>query len=284
MNDPIFVQTSKVEAYRDFWHLALLSDYEIVPPEAVNLAARQTYIFPTLDQNMMECLDRVPRPDRAAHTVFWNLERPDARQKPGVTVDRIVQDYRRGMDEIFSWVNDIWVSEKTIAAMDKRTRYVVLGGHPELVPRGPEDSGLDVVHIGQVTPRRERLMKLLEDASFKVGYGPGWGEERAARLRKARLMLGIDRVEGLHFGTPLRWAVAAAAGLPILQEEVPDPHPLALHESIIMVPYNSIIVAAKALFENQIGKDSKVACGAREVYCKEWTFRRGIQQAMTESR
>lgn len=283
--DPIFVLTGDYASYTDFWRLVDLSGFRTVPHQSVDLGqASTTYIFPTLDQNMMACLEGCLRGLRKARIVFWNLERPDANLRPGMDVN---ETYRRATDEIFVWVDEIWVSDRLVHSMDPRPKFVVLGGHPDLIKPAAaaaaavkSKSKNDIVHIGQVTDRRREILRRLKPYCLvkeAVSYGP----ERAAALSSSRLMIGIDRVDGLHFSASLRWIVAAALRLPMLQEEVADPYPLVNNESIIMVPYEHLVDTAKRVIDlNPAGDLAKIGEAAYDTYCRKWTFRRGIEEAL----
>lgn len=280
VNDPIFVKTGDYASYTDFWRLAELSGFRVVRPETVALDLEGTYIFPTLDQGMMSCLEACPKPCRKARAIFWNLERPDANLRPGMDVS---ETYQKATDEILVWVDEVWVSDRLVHSMDIRPKFAVLGGHPGLIFTGFKERKLhDLVHIGQVTPRRERILSLLEPrchARPAVAYG----SYRSWVLARSRVMIGIDRVDGLHFSASLRWIVAAAAGLPVIQEEVADPYPLVKGKSIFMAPYVELAGTATKIIGLGPSDLDGVAEAARDTYCRQWTFRRGVEEALSTS-
>lgn len=274
-----FVKSGHHASYTDFWRLVELSGFDIVRPEEVNLTATGTYIFPTLDQDMMACLERAPKGRRRARAVFWNLERPDANLRPGMDM---AETYREAITQILEWADEIWVFDRLIRGMDERTKFAVLGGHPELVPPAQEAVRHDLIHIGQLTPRR---IKILDTLRSKYGVlNASWGPDRAAALASSRALIGIDRVDGLHISAPLRWAVAAATRLPILQEEAPDPYPLVKDVSILMAPYGSLAKAAGTILDLWAPEDlAGIGKAAYDVCCREWTFRRGVEEALAIS-
>jgi hypothetical protein len=94
-------------------------------------------------------------------------------------------------------------------------------------------------------------------------------------------MIAVDRVEGLHFSASLRWIIAAACRLPVLQEELADPYPLAKGKSILMAPYEDLVDTARRLID--LGQVDLAAIGeaAYEEYCLKWTFRRGVEEALS---
>lgn len=276
--DPIFVLTGDYASYTDFWRLVDLSGFRTVPHQSVDLGqASTTYIFPTLDQNMMACLEASPQGLRKAKAVFWNLERPDANLRPGMDLH---ETYNKAAGEILTWADEIWVSDRLVHAMDVRTKFVVLGGHPGLAHDEPRARYRDVVHIGQDTPRRRKILQQL-GLYVTVHEAPSYGAERARALLGSKIMLGIDRVDGIHFSASLRWIVAAAFRLPVLQEEVADPHPLVKGKSILMAPYDDLVEAARNAVDRMSNEDlSRIGNAAYETYCVTWTFRRGVEEAL----
>ena len=282
--EPVFVRSGlEYESYTDFWDLVRLSGYRTVPANEVNFGWGGTYVWPILDVGLLGQVLEPSFRDRRARLVFWYLERPDAHLPDRVPSDP-GQVLRDGVTELLQWVDAVWVSDRTLQAMDTRTIYAVLGGHP-----GLRDAPLDshrpksVLHLGQETPRRKQI---LAEIGRTTGHLPTsgslWGMERSHALGCSRLLLSIDRVEGLHVTAPLRYALAAAWRVPILSETVPDPYPLVQGESLHMAGYAHLATAAGSLLaEPELL--ARTAESAYRTYCLEWTFRRGVGEALRET-
>jgi hypothetical protein len=285
--DPVFVKSGDYASYTDFWHLVALSGFPVVLAPLADLRREgRTYIFPTLDQDMMACLEACPQGIRKSRAVFWNLERPDANLRPGMDLDAT---YRQATGEILSWADEIWVSDRQVHALDPRPKFAVLGGHPDLVKIEPgQKKDVDIVHVGQLTDRRKSVLNLLRSHGCRVEDRGAWGYERAQILSRSRLMVGIDRVstdpKRLHFSTPLRFVVAASARLPVLQEgvmdkDIFDPYPLVAGTSVAVASYGQLPDAALELLNADPPRLAAMGRAAYEVYCRDWTFRRGVLEA-----
>lgn len=278
MTDPIFVRSSThYESYTDFWRLVELSGFKAVNKGDVDLSLNALYIWPEMNGDSIWYLQDRPKVQRRARTVFWNLERPDTRASK--TVDAKAW-WQAGLDETLELVDAVWVSDKTILAMDPRPTWTCLGGHSGLLelPVSFEPS-YDVVHLGQRTPRREVVIQELERRGISVSPN-AWGHERVRILSTSRLMLGIERLAGVNVSTPLRWVVAAAYRLPIIQELHPDPAPLIDGESVLMAPIDGLA----DLVEVSLKQDLQgFGVAAWRTFCHEHTFRIGVEEAVFRS-
>lgn len=276
--DPVFVQSARTySAYSDFYHLVDLSGFTIVPDGGVLLKNPATHIWSTLDDSMMEILG-APRKERAGKHVFWYLERPDANLPP--TAD-YVEYFKRGMTEILEWADEIWVSNLEFTTWDDRLKYVGFGSHPDLRDQRTKDmvrhSPPTFVHIGQMTPRRKKILESL-DSHTKLVL-PTWGEERAQALSEGGLLIGINRVEGLSLCDPLRWALAAAYRIPVLCESVSIAEPFKEWISIFMAPYEELASQANELVTRPEAL-ALVAQAAWELMCQKHTFRHAVERGL----
>lgn len=272
--EPVFVRsTANYPAYTDFWRLVELSGFPQVPAADAALNRDGLYIWPTMDMEFIERLSREPRGARAARVIFWNIERPD--EKPGVDARELFQ---KGMGEILEWADAIWVSDRGVSRLDPRTIQAVLGGHEGLREQDQAPAfRYDVAHLGTLTPRRKELLARLEEQGLRVSPN-AWGAERAEILASSKLLLGVDRVEGFHIQSPLRWAIAAAYGLPIVNEGVGDPYPLEAGKSVLVAPYEQL--EETILWALKSPERELIALRGAIKLCWEWTFRKGVEEAL----
>lgn len=273
--DPIFVRSSyRYPSYTDFWRLVELSGFQIVEKPGVDLDRDALYIWPEMNGDFMGCLQARPKTDRRAKTVFWNLERPDARASETMDAEAW---WRHGLDEIYELVDWLWVSDRNILTMDPRSTWACFGGHPGLRELAPASGPVyDVAHLGERTPRRSQVIRELEDRGITVSPN-AWGPERARILSTSKLMLGIERLGGAHISMPLRWAVAAAYRLPIIQEEHPAPDPLVSGESVIMAPIDQLA----DLVQEALKRDLKpIGLAGWKAFCENYRFRDQVEETI----
>lgn len=273
---PVFVRsTQRYQSYMDFWRLVELSGFPIVAPQDVDFTRDDLYIWAEMNHEFLVPLEDTPKGDRTAKVAFWNLERPDVRASATMSA---ADWWHAGLDKVYELVDALWVSDKTILAMDTRATWVAFGGHPELAeaPRAREAS-YDVAFLGQRTARRVRVLEELERRGLTVSPN-AWGIERARILASSRVMLGIDRLDGAHVAAPLRWALAAAYELPIIQEEHPDPAPLVDAESVRMAPLDGLTDLVEDVLHRPALLDYLGAKGY-DVFCKDFLFREQVVRA-----
>jgi hypothetical protein len=274
--EPLFVRsTARYDSYADFWKLVELSGFPSIPAVDVDLEKPGTLIWPTMDMEFIDRLSKQPRGARGARVVFWNLERPD--EKPDVDP---LELFRRGMGEILEWADEIWISDIGLSMADSRLVYAVLGGHEGLHDETPAAETYDVAHLGILTPRRTELLDKLRARGLRVS-GNARGQERSQILSSSKLFLGIDRVEGLHVAAPLRWALGAAFGLPIVHEELKYPYPLVAGESLLAAPYQELEAFVLQTLDRR--DLVTVAEQAWQKLCRQWTFRKGVEDALRRS-
>lgn len=274
----VFVRSKKEQgylSYADFWRLAELSGFRVVPAPEADLQAEVLYVWPTLNMEFLSRLMTLPRGRRVSKVVWWYLERPD--HNPGQMGMAPEALFKEAVTEALRWVDAVWVSDKTLAAIEPRARYAVLGSHEGLAECAPRRIRYDVAHLGQVTPRRHAVLDVLTRKGLTVTPN-GWGKERAEALASSRLMLSIDRCDVLRLVAPLRWALAAAYKMPIVQEEVADPYPLESGKSVLQAPLAEL--ASLAVLAIDLPELSEIGHRAHRTLCREWTFRRGVEEAV----
>lgn len=167
--------------------------------------------------------------------VLWDLERPDGGHEGGDTAALL----RARNDQSLLFFDEVWLSDRWLASMDPRTRYVLLGSHPGLAnwnqSRGP--FAWDLAHMSYVTGRRADILARL-GRHFRIAPN-SWGEERDAILRGSAALLNVHQTAA-PVSEPLRIALAAAYRMPYLTEDTQDPHPLEPGRTCLMAPYQDI--------------------------------------------
>lgn len=269
-----FVRSRKpYTSYADFWTLVERSGFEIAWADQADLSEKGwLWIWPTMN---MEFLGRVlvAGARRAAKVAWWYLERPDANLGPDADPKSA---FRAMVGEALDAVDAVWVSDRSLHAVDPRTVFAALGGHPALRLEPDLPKRWDVAFMGQRTPRRVEVIAAMEKRGLAV-TPDGYGLERARALASSRLSLVVDRTGGMPVANPIRWALAAAYGLGILQEDHPDPHPLVPGYSVAQAPVAALPQLACELVAS--GAWKTLGEKAAQVLLVEHPFRVGVERA-----
>lgn len=255
------------DSYRDFWRLVELSGFETCHVDEIDLAQQALYIVtPVNGEHRPHLASQRDRP-RRARVAWWNLERPDA--EGSLPLAEV-------LDEARGFADDVWVSDRYYAAMDPRLRHVVLGSDARLAPDPtPRPVAYDYTHQSYAVGRREAVYGPLRAAGLREGPS-GWFEARDAVLRSSRLMLNVHQTPA-PLGEPLRFAVAAAYGLPLVSETLADPYPLVRGTDFLEASPGDLVAAVRGALATPGLPRHGAALRAR--LCDEWTFRRGVEDA-----
>lgn len=220
MSNLTFVRTRHTyDSYTDYWRLVELSGFPIVYVDEMDLGdVSKTYVVSPFNGELLPLKDK----DRRCRILLWNLERPAGSGDLGMYKKHIRQHIK---NRYIDWVI---VSDKQLAV---RTgfHYVPFGSHKDLGVPG-SDKSYDFIHLMCYSNRRSFLFDTPSSAKSAFSgcsIAPnGWGEQRHQMLMRSWYMLNIHQDDD-QYVEPLRFALAAAYGLPILTEnllEVPAPY------------------------------------------------------------
>jgi hypothetical protein len=201
------------QSYTDFWTLVELCGYPVVFTDEIDPDLDTTYIYTGPDASL-------EFKEGKARIIYWLLEwYGDYYQRPGVT--------------------ETWVSNKTYADM-VGARYVPMGSHPELGTTEKLKPQYDIIHLSyDAIHRRRNLLDRLIEHNYAIAPN-GWDDARDKALRSSHAMLHIHQHEDFPGIAPLRIALGAAYGLPVMCENGWDIAPY--NEAIFHTPYNNLIV------------------------------------------
>jgi hypothetical protein len=274
MKDPIFIRPAhEYDSYRDFWNLVELSGFPQCKIKYANLDEDETFIivpFGGEPKDHIRYRRNILSGPKRARIVWWDLERPDAEGQ------EFSKEYVRGyFDEFFNYVDEIWVSDRHFCELDPRTKFVVLGGHPKMGTPVHDCPEYDVVHLSYMNYRRICIFEGIKE--LKIAPTKIWGNEKDHALRSSRAMVNIHQTPA-PIMEPLRFALAASYGLPLLSETCADPWPLVEGQEILMAPYEEL---SDAIHEWLKRPDLDVLGDAlRRKLVEEWSFRKGVEAAM----
>jgi len=269
-----FVRTRHVyDSYIDFIRLAELSDFPLIYSDEVDIAKEGVYIFITMNGDVeTHLMNEVNSSNvRYAHLILWNLERPSG---SAGSVGNYAKRHRQLMyDRIF---DEVWCSDRRLAE-ETQLRFVVLGSDEGLGSPGDEKF-YDFCHMSYIIPRRSNVY-----AKFNPDrIGPNcWPPERDEVLRHSKFALNIH--QDIHpFQEPLRLALFAAYGLPVISETIFDAYPWD-SDIAIFSGYDSIVSRVKQVLDEPYEVYKEMGLRAREKMTRDYQFGKVVKQAVSES-
>lgn len=243
-------------SYVDFFNLAGLSGYKIIPLSELDPQSDNTYIVTPLNGEWMQGWHK-PK----ARIIHWELEWRT--------------DWRSGVDTP-KGVAETWVSDKAYAERIG-ARYVPLGGHiglnecPDLNP----PKVYDVAQLSYQTPRRQIITRQLQAEGLALAPNSGlWGSVRSTVLQQSHVMLHTHQEVATTGIAPLRWCLAAAHGLPLITESVPD-RGIFTYGYMVQADYDYL-----AKFTGQMLQDKRLladySLALQNLLTRDYTFKVGV--------
>lgn len=272
MTDIFFCATRHFyDSYQDFFTLASLSDFPIIFTDEIDISREGVYIISPwngdVEQHLKNEITSGKR--RNAHLVLWNIERPSG-------TAGIMAEYNRRQHWLLShwYADEIWVSDAALA-IASGLRFVVLGSD-EGLGEPSDEKQYDFCHMSYEIPRR----KTIYDHFTNVGPN-AWPPERDAILKQSRFFLNVH--QDIHsFQEPLRWALAAAYGLPIISEDCFDITPWS-SETIITTGWDNLVGRLRQALSDNYGPYRDMGLRARERMTGEFRFKKCVEQAISET-
>lgn len=228
MREIIFAKTRwDYQSYTDYWTLVELSGFPTCYVDEIDLDRDAVYIVCPMNGEIYDRFANEPVTlNRKARMMMWNLERPG---------DDSVQQYAQGNKKLQKYFQKILISDKALAhkcadiANSDVFAYVTLGVHEGLgYPGSFEDKRYDLIHLACYSLARSSLFdtpsspkRVYDECSVAPN---GWGLERIMYLKESRFMLNVHQ-DRHKFMEPLRFALAAMYGLPIITDYCIDSSP-----------------------------------------------------------
>ena len=285
MTEIRFVRTRHFyESYQDFFRLVELSGFETIFVDELDISKEGVYIVCPMNGEWRTHIDNQYGKIINAHLILWNLERPAS---AGGTIGAVplygIQNrellygrWEDGRRARMNFVNEVWVSDRHLAD-NTQLRFVILGSDEGLGEPG-EEKHFDFCHMSNEIPRRTGVY-----SKFKLSsIGPNsWGQERNDVLRASRFGLNIHQ-DTYNFQEPLRFALFAAYGLPIISEDLFDMYPWA-SEYMMTAILDELPWRLRQAFDEDYGPYREMGLRARERMTGEFRFKTMVEQAVKES-
>lgn len=274
-NDIIFVKTRyEYDSYTDFFNLVELSGFPVIYVDQLRVSDYGVYIVTPMNGEWRPHIDNQNDEPRNAHLILWNIERPSGSTG---SVGNYTTSNRDLIDN--RYVDEVWVSDRRLADETKHsTRFVTLGSHPKLGVIDETPKEYSFCHLSYANPRRQTIY----NSFAKDEVGPnGWGEARHEMLKRCKFALNVHQ-DNHPFQEPLRWALFAAYGIPILSETVFDAYPWS-DEFMTFAGYDSLVGKMRLLLSEPYEKYKEMGLRARERMCNEFGFRKMVEEAVSQS-
>jgi hypothetical protein len=279
MAEIVFVRTGHhYDSYTDLFRLAELSSFPIIPISEVDISQHKIFILAPHNGGLAPDqgewnphINNQKHKERNAHLVLWCLERPSGSKGSVGEYGEANRGllYNRYFDEI--WVSDSKLADET------HLRHVVLGSDYGLGE--PSNNKMyDFVHMSAIVPRRDTIYS-------RLGYdrlGPNcWPPDRDKVLKQSKFALNIHQ-DNHPFQEPLRFALFAAYGLPIISETLIEAYPFS-GEFMIFAGYDTIVKRANDVLRSDYTQWHEMGERARKRMCEEFQFGKMVRQAVWES-
>lgn len=287
----------KYESYADFWSLVRLAGFPIIPVSELDISREGVYITAPMNRDWRLHINEEHKKGKPvnAHLILWNIERPSgsagsvmeyAKQNRYLLYGlwengELLSKDKQPIQSYGRFIDEIWVADRRLAdETNNATRFVVLGSHEGLGSVG-DNKRYDFCHMSyDEPPRRKAIYEHKQFSRYQIGPNC-WPPERDEVLRQSRFALNVHQDQH-PFQEPLRFALFAAYGLPILSEMIYDAYPWS-DETMVFAGYDGLVGKLQQMLGNDYGRWHDMGLRAREMMCFQFEFGKIIRQAVSES-
>lgn len=269
-NEIIFVKTAwHYDSYTDWYKLAELSGFPIITTDELDLSKPGIYVTSPLNGEWEERIVPQLNKRRRAHLIHWLLERPAG---SAGSVDKYATRQWELMQN--RWFDETWVSDFQLAK-ETSLRYVALGSD-EGLGEPSDDKEYLFCHMSAPVPRRTGIYAAFPQEKI----GPNcWPPERDEVLKRSKFALNVHQ-DIYSYQEPLRFALFAAYGLPIVSEGLADSFP---YSDIVTAPYTRLVGKMRDVLADDYTKYRDMGLRTREKMVGEFQFGSLVKQAVMES-
>jgi hypothetical protein len=155
----------------------------------------------------------------------------------------------------------------------------------EILPPAMGDRDLAIVALGRtdawVAWRRRELARLVASEPQLTVAENVWGPERNALLRRSRVVLNIQRVQGNFVG--LRLLLALAAGAIVVTEPMTDPYPFVPGIHYVEAPLDRLLDETRALLADE-KRRRRIAEAGQALFSDELTMVNSLRRVLALAR
>lgn len=265
----VFVRTRHYyEPYIDFFRLVELSGFPICYVDEVDVEEDKVFIVSPMNGEYRPHIDNQSHKARNAHLVLWNIERPDGSAGS-------VGNYARDNRELIyqRHVDEVWVSDRRLA--DETTlRYVTLGSDYGLGEPSNEKKYI-FCHMSYETNRRQTIYR-----HFKSDLiGPNcWPPHRDEVIKASKFALNVHQ-DHHPYQEPLRFALFASYGLPIVSETIYDSYPYS-EQFMVFSGYDGLVGKMNQLLQDDYERWQKMGLDTRDRMCRDFQFGKMVRKAL----
>lgn len=272
--DIVFAKTRyHYDSYVDFWTLVELSGFETCYVDEIDIAKPRVYIVTPMNGEWVPHIDNQAGKLHNAHLVHWCLERPSGSGSVyNYAKSNRAYLYARQLD-------DVWVSDRGLAS-ETMFRFVVLGSNHGLGEPGGNKL-YDIVHMSYITDRRARIYNEVVERGGTVAPNSWPWENRDALMKASRFALNVHK-DSYPFQEPLRLALFAAYGLPILTEAMNDAWPWN-EDVCVFRGYDGIVGNLFQMIGNPYQRWKEMGLQARDYMCNIHNFRKMVLAGVRDS-
>jgi len=283
----VHVQTRYVyDSYHDLRKLFALAGFRTVYVDEVDISQPVTYIVSPMNGEWRPHIDNEHASGKLhqCDLILWNIERA------GGGDTKSVGNYTRAnWDLIYQrHVDRVWVSDRRLA-QETGLHYAVLGSHPDFGEPGDVTNKIwDITHMSYVNGRRSSVLDRLSkfdgydqfNQEDRISHNC-WPPERDKVLQASRWALSIHQDTG-PFCEPLRFALFAAYGLPILSETVYDAYPYG-EDTMVFAGHHDLVGVMQRLLGDPYRSYQEMGLRCREMMTEEFEFGKMVRKAVKET-
>lgn len=279
------------DSYSDFWQLVKLSNFPVISVSDIDITKDQIIITAPMNGDYKEhfvgnlahyeetgeitggqlAQQKESGLPRLAHLIVWNLERPSGSGTLG--------QYAKECAEWISkhrYCDEVWVSDPALAD-ETMLRYVILGSDAGLGQKSRKKA-YDFTHQSLMIPRRVNIYK--EFANIGPNAWPWNNPSRDDILVRSRFGVNVHQ-DNWGFCEPLRFALFAAYGLPIVTETLTSGYPYG--DDIQQYPYHKLVGGLQSVLGDDYERWREKGLALKRKMCDDLQFGKMVRQAVEES-
>ena len=253
------------DSYSDAFRLAELSGYPVIWLNEIDPASDNTYILSPLNGSWNHGWQN-PKARMILLDLEWRLS------SGGHTWDKNELVVPPGVAEV--WTSDPWYAGIVGA------KYVPLGSHPGLAEdTAPSAEHFDVAPLSCQSQDggRQHMMDLLMKQGVSIAPN-AWNPDRDAMLKNTTAMLHIHQWRKVRTIAPLRFAIAAAYGLPLISEQVEQ---RGIFDGVaLFTSYDAMPEYVKTLTQRYPERLKEHGQALKELLCVQNSFKACVERAL----